>query len=542
MVLEGLVSLHSKNVQRLFVSWRIDAPRFVDPAQDDATMVETDVSPTKDKPGWIIDEHTDLKPAEVRVDELSDTTLELDELSDITLELSELSDTEDGAGIAAGRNEHFSAQRKVKMFGLLKKSSNKNCQQQAISKSSLLNTFDEVVTVQERPTLRRPHKMPNKRCKEQFKTSRDEAVQRSLFSQFEVQEFCDNLVEGVVKALKDVSNSHKKSTTTRAPVVEPSLFISETPKGKFENNLEDLKEFSDSLPIYDEYDDLMESLIICEDECDLPSPKPDLMFDIDNEETNGLTCFEPEHPSSLVLVSQVFEEEPLDYPQQGPRLDTRRPLDDDLGPIFDEEDELGPNFDEKAPSLTSINMENHLCFDPDTTPAPLSPNPQKHSEVRVDELSDTTLELDEVSDITLELSELSDTEDGAGLAAGRNEPFSSQRKVHRKFNMGTLNDINVLDRSPVLDDIIKGQAPQVTCSVNEKEYHMAYYLTDGIYPKWATFIQSIPIPQGPKAVLFAQRQEAVRKDVERALGVLQARFAIVKNPALFGIKSKFGRL
>ena len=42
---------------------------------------------------------------------------------------------------------------------------------------------------------------------------------------------------------------------------------------------------------------------------------------------------------------------------------------------------------------------------------------------------------------------------------------------------------------------------------------MAYYLTDSIYPKSATFIQSIPIPQGPKAVLFSQRQEAARKDV-----------------------------
>uniref|UniRef100_A0A0D3EDF0 DDE Tnp4 domain-containing protein n=1 Tax=Brassica oleracea var. oleracea TaxID=109376 RepID=A0A0D3EDF0_BRAOL len=74
------------------------------------------------------------------------------------------------------------------------------------------------------------------------------------------------------------------------------------------------------------------------------------------------------------------------------------------------------------------------------------------------------------------------------------------------------------------------------------EYHLAYYLTDGIYPKWAIFIQSIPIPQGPKAVLFAQRQEAVRKDVERAFGVLQARFAIVKNPALFGDKVKIGKI
>uniref|UniRef100_A0A0D3A6X5 Uncharacterized protein n=1 Tax=Brassica oleracea var. oleracea TaxID=109376 RepID=A0A0D3A6X5_BRAOL len=60
---------------------------------------------------------------------------------------------------------------------------------------------------------------------------------------------------------------------------------------------------------------------------------------------------------------------------------------------------------------------------------------------------------------------------------------------------GTLNDINVLDRSPVFDDIINGQAPNVTYFVNEREYHMAYYLTDGIYLKWATFIQSISMPQ-----------------------------------------------
>ncbi|KAF3535588.1 hypothetical protein F2Q69_00022429 [Brassica cretica] len=106
-----------------------------------------------------------------------------------------------------------------------------------------------------------------------------EANQRRLFSQFEVQEFCDNLVEGVVKALKD-----------------------------------------------------------------------------------------------------DFEEKSFDYPHQGPLLDTRRPLDDGLGPIFDEEDELGPTFVEKAPSMTSINMENHLCFDPGTTPTPLTTNIQEHCE------------------------------------------------------------------------------------------------------------------------------------------------------------------
>ena len=41
---------------------------------------------------------------------------------------------------------------------------------------------------------------------------------------------------------------------------------------------------------------------------------------------------------------------------------------------------------------------------------------------------------------------------------------------------------------------------------------------------------------------FAQRQEAARKDVERAFGVLQARFAIVKNPVLCWDKVKIGKI
>uniref|UniRef100_A0A0D3DS15 DDE Tnp4 domain-containing protein n=1 Tax=Brassica oleracea var. oleracea TaxID=109376 RepID=A0A0D3DS15_BRAOL len=77
-----------------------------------------------------------------------------------------------------------------------------------------------------------------------------------------------------------------------------------------------------------------------------------------------------------------------------------------------------------------------------------------------------------------------------------------------------------------------GQALQVTYSVNGREYHLAYYLTDDIYPKWTTFIKSIQIPQGPKVVLFAQHQEAVRKDVERAFGVFQARFAIIMRACI----------
>ncbi|XP_056866663.1 uncharacterized protein LOC130512572 [Raphanus sativus] len=77
---------------------------------------------------------------------------------------------------------------------------------------------------------------------------------------------------------------------------------------------------------------------------------------------------------------------------------------------------------------------------------------------------------------------------------------------HAFFGLpGTLNDINVLDRSQVFSDIIQGRAPKVNFTVNGHNYRMAYYLTDGIYPKWSTFIQSIPLPQGLKAELFAEK-------------------------------------
>ncbi|KAF2548724.1 hypothetical protein F2Q70_00022152 [Brassica cretica] len=60
-------------------------------------------------------------------------------------------------------------------------------------------------------------------------------------------------------------------------------------------------------------------------------------------------------------------------------------MDADLCPIFDEEDDhldddLGPTFDEKALSVTSIIMENQLCFDPGTTPTPLSADIEEHYE------------------------------------------------------------------------------------------------------------------------------------------------------------------
>ncbi|XP_050275946.1 uncharacterized protein LOC126717949 [Quercus robur] len=62
---------------------------------------------------------------------------------------------------------------------------------------------------------------------------------------------------------------------------------------------------------------------------------------------------------------------------------------------------------------------------------------------------------------------------------------------------------------------------------------MGYYLVDDIYPSWATFVKTIPTPQDRKKQHFSSTQEASRKDVEHAFGVVQAQFAIVLGPARF---------
>ncbi|RLN35067.1 uncharacterized protein C2845_PM03G28520 [Panicum miliaceum] len=97
--------------------------------------------------------------------------------------------------------------------------------------------------------------------------------------------------------------------------------------------------------------------------------------------------------------------------------------------------------------------------------------------------------------------------------------------------LGSHNDINVLHISPIFARLAEGEGPQVTFSINENDYPMGSYLADGIYPSWAIFVKTIPEPQGNKKKYFAKIQEACRKDVERAFGVLQSRFALVRGPA-----------
>ncbi|XP_047949059.1 uncharacterized protein LOC125194883 [Salvia hispanica] len=103
---------------------------------------------------------------------------------------------------------------------------------------------------------------------------------------------------------------------------------------------------------------------------------------------------------------------------------------------------------------------------------------------------------------------------------------------HAYFGVaGSNNDINVLQSSPLFNDQELGIGPTVRFVANGNQHNMGYYLADGIYPMWPVFVKTIRCAAEDRKKHFASREEVARKDVERAFGVLQSRWAIVKGPS-----------
>lgn len=53
---------------------------------------------------------------------------------------------------------------------------------------------------------------------------------------------------------------------------------------------------------------------------------------------------------------------------------------------------------------------------------------------------------------------------------------------------GSCNDINIVERSPFISNILHGTCPSVSWKMTGKEYTNFYMLADGIYPEVGVFV------------------------------------------------------
>ncbi|XP_021995419.1 uncharacterized protein LOC110892570 [Helianthus annuus] len=79
---------------------------------------------------------------------------------------------------------------------------------------------------------------------------------------------------------------------------------------------------------------------------------------------------------------------------------------------------------------------------------------------------------------------------------------------HAYFGMaGANNDIAVLQSSNLFDDVIDGVVPDTSFYANDVEYKYGYYLTDGIYPEWASLVKTLSCPDDKKELLRLNIEE-----------------------------------
>ena len=100
---------------------------------------------------------------------------------------------------------------------------------------------------------------------------------------------------------------------------------------------------------------------------------------------------------------------------------------------------------------------------------------------------------------------------------------------------GTLNDINILNLSPFLESLLDGEfekleSTSVPFAIGQEVFNQLFILVDGIYPRYSRFVKGMKEPVTEDEKTFTEWQEAARKDIERAFGVLQGKFQALATP------------
>ena len=102
---------------------------------------------------------------------------------------------------------------------------------------------------------------------------------------------------------------------------------------------------------------------------------------------------------------------------------------------------------------------------------------------------------------------------------------------------GTQNDVNVFNLSELCNMILNGELEKLETQlgpfkVMDFVYDFLIILVDGIYPRYNRFIKAHKEPIGDDEKALTSWQESARKDVERAFGVLQAKFQFMARPVV----------
>ncbi|MGL5935539.1 MAG: transposase family protein [Cetobacterium sp.] len=100
---------------------------------------------------------------------------------------------------------------------------------------------------------------------------------------------------------------------------------------------------------------------------------------------------------------------------------------------------------------------------------------------------------------------------------------------------GVLNDTTILNLSPFLGSLLDGSFAELekSCTpfvIGNQTFKQLYILVDGIYPQFSRFVRGYKEPIGERQSKFTEWQEAVRKDIGRAFGVLQGRWQCIQRP------------